>query len=241
MTNRIEDAETSEREADRLQAEITAYWDMRSKDYDDHPNHGLQSQLEKEGWLALLRELLPPPPLDILDVGTGTGFLALLMAELGHRVVGIDLAKGMLEVANSKRMPNAMARFEIGDASAPNFPDASFDAITSRHLLWTLVEPEQAFANWRKLLRPGGRIIAIDSVSPSPKPVPVSSSYSEELAKALPLRHTGTPWAAVRAFKTAGYEYVSASLIDEVGQLRREPRHEFEFAPRYVFMAIRGD
>jgi 2-polyprenyl-3-methyl-5-hydroxy-6-metoxy-1,4-benzoquinol methylase len=42
-------------------------------------------------------EYVARSPMDILDVGTGTGFLALLLAELGHRVVAIDLADAMTD------------------------------------------------------------------------------------------------------------------------------------------------
>jgi ubiquinone/menaquinone biosynthesis C-methylase UbiE len=52
--------------------------------------------------LETLRSLLPPALAEVLDVGTGTGFLALLLAELRYRVVGIDLAPDMLEIARSK-------------------------------------------------------------------------------------------------------------------------------------------
>jgi ubiquinone/menaquinone biosynthesis C-methylase UbiE len=63
--------------------------------------------------------LLPHAPADVLDVGTGTGFLALLLAELGYRVVGIDLAPDMLEIAQSKCTNEIAPRFELGDAAAP--------------------------------------------------------------------------------------------------------------------------
>jgi ubiquinone/menaquinone biosynthesis C-methylase UbiE len=61
----------------QYQQEIIAHWNGRSREYDSRPHHGLQSQREKDVWLETLRSLLPPSPAEVLDVGTGTGFLAL--------------------------------------------------------------------------------------------------------------------------------------------------------------------
>ena len=116
-------------------------------------------------------------------MGAGTGFLALLLAELGHRVTGVDLAPGMLALARAKaaRLPAGAVRpvFAPGDAVDPPLPAGSVDAVISRHLLWTLTEPQRAFANWRRLLRPGGRVVAIDGLwhggrqqAPEPEPAP---------------------------------------------------------------------
>jgi protein-L-isoaspartate O-methyltransferase len=76
-----------------------------------------------------LRPLLPPPPADILDVGTGTGFLALLLAELGHRVSGIDLSEGMLvRVRRSLRCigqppPSVSKRVRLALSGTPRFDE----------------------------------------------------------------------------------------------------------------------
>src|SRR4029079_18630578 len=80
----------------RARASVIAFWDLRSPTYDDSPGHATHSAAEHTAWLAALEALLPPAPADVLDVGAWTGFLALLLAELGHRVVGVDLAPGML-------------------------------------------------------------------------------------------------------------------------------------------------
>src|SRR5262245_9423365 len=80
------------------QGHVTAYWNFRSVSYDAQPGHGLHHEAERRAWLAALRELSPPAPADVLDAGTGTGFLAWLLAELGHRVTGVDLAEAMLAV-----------------------------------------------------------------------------------------------------------------------------------------------
>lgn len=54
---------------------ITARWDKSSKTYDSRPGHGIQSEREKEAWISLLSRTLGNKPLDVLDVGCGTGGL----------------------------------------------------------------------------------------------------------------------------------------------------------------------
>jgi methylase of polypeptide subunit release factors len=75
-----------------LQQGINAYWDECGAVSDAQPGHGISSPTEHEAWLAALRDLLPPAPADVLDIGTGTGFLAFSMAEFGHGSTGADLS-----------------------------------------------------------------------------------------------------------------------------------------------------
>jgi SAM-dependent methyltransferase len=102
-------------------------------------------------------------------VGTGTGFLAGIAARLGHDVTAIDLSTGMLD-ASTLRDTGLPITFAVGDAVNPAFPVGSFDAIISRSLIWTLREPVTAFRNWHRLLRPGGRVLAIYGLAPAAPP-----------------------------------------------------------------------
>jgi ubiquinone/menaquinone biosynthesis C-methylase UbiE len=223
----------------QYQEEIIAHWNGRSREYDSRPHHGLQSQREKEVWLETLRSLLPHAPADVLDVGTGTGFLALLLAELGYRVIGIDLAPDMLEIARSKCTNEIAPRFELGDAAAPSFPGSSFHVIISRHLLWTLLDSVQAFCNWHRLLRPGGWVIAIDSLNPSPRQ-PQLTTYSEEVLKALPLRYPGQPDPALELFRAAGFADARAERLKSIEEIQQEIDPESALPDRHVFIAVQG-
>ncbi|WP_080518844.1 methyltransferase domain-containing protein [Rhodopseudomonas palustris] len=53
-------------------------------------------------------------------------------------------------------------KFHLGDAENPMMPDERFDAVVSRHLVWTLPDPEAALADWLRVLRPGGRVVLVD-------------------------------------------------------------------------------
>jgi len=113
--------------------------------------------------------------LDALDIGCGTGFLSLELASCGHRVVGIDFAPSMIVEARKKAREHQLGiGFEVADAEQLPFPAASFDIVVSRHLLWTLPNPHSAMDEWIGVLRPGGRLIVIDSqadITASPEPL----------------------------------------------------------------------
>lgn len=147
-----------------LKEEIRKRWGDRACTYDNSPGHGIHSDQEKQAWLLILTNALDQKQgLKVLDVGTGTGALALMLSELGHEAVGIDLSGQMLKRADGKAQKSGLqAAFKLGDAEAPPFEPESFDAIVSRHVLWTLPNPEKAVKAWNRLLKPGGKIIIID-------------------------------------------------------------------------------
>ncbi len=127
-----------------VKATIRDYWDKRSESYDRSPGHVCLPEL----WKSILNDVFEDMA-RILDVGTGTGFLASLLAELGHEVVGLDISKGMLNVARRKTKVD----FILGDAESLPFKDESFDAVICRHLLWTLPNPGRAISEWVRVAR----------------------------------------------------------------------------------------
>ncbi|MEJ2641291.1 MAG: class I SAM-dependent methyltransferase [Desulfosarcinaceae bacterium] len=153
-------------EALAIKDRIETYWSKAAQGYDSHFGHGIHSDMERELWLALLRDHIPfVPGAAILDVGCGTGFLSLLLAQLGYTVTGIDLSGSMRAEALRKAGEMGLAiDVAEGDAEAPDFAPHTFDAVISRHLVWTLPYPAKALGAWRKLLKPGGRVVIIDGV-----------------------------------------------------------------------------
>ena len=80
-----------------------------------------------------------PAPRRVLDLGTGTGVVALALAERYHEaeVIGIDLSQGMIEEARGK-LPAELAgrvQFEVGDASALACPDGDFDLVVLSNMI----------------------------------------------------------------------------------------------------------
>ncbi|MFF2195420.1 class I SAM-dependent methyltransferase [Streptomyces sp. NPDC058157] len=148
--------------ADRT-ASITAYWNAAAAAFDDEPDHGLRDDHTRAAWSALLSSWMPSAPSDVLDVGCGTGSLSLLLAEAGHRVTGVDVALRMIEQARLKFGTAGLeACFLVGDAMKPPTPGGRFDALLSRHLMWTLPDPEAALREWVTRLRPGGRLVLVE-------------------------------------------------------------------------------
>jgi ubiquinone/menaquinone biosynthesis C-methylase UbiE len=140
-----------------------AHWDGEADRFDAEPDHGLRDPAVRAAWAARLRSWLPPAPADLLDLGCGTGSLALLAAEAGHRVVGVDLSGRMVERARAKLdAARVAATLLVGDAADPPVGGATFDAVLVRHLVWTLPEPEAALRRWVGLLRRPGRIVLVE-------------------------------------------------------------------------------
>lgn len=104
----------------------------------------------------------------VLDVGVGPGFLAAEMAaEVGAagRVCGIDPSESMLAIAQTRPQPAGSAPVELqpGDANRLPYPDASFDVATSTQVLEYLTDLPGALAEIRRVLRPGGRVLILDT------------------------------------------------------------------------------
>jgi len=96
-------------------------------------------------------ESLPDPPARALDVGTGTGAVARLLAELWPEaeVVGVDASAGM--IAEARRL--GQERYEVADATALPFDDASFDLVTLNNMI-------PFFGELERVTKPGG-VVAI--------------------------------------------------------------------------------
>jgi ubiquinone/menaquinone biosynthesis C-methylase UbiE len=139
------------------------YWESQAASFDDAPDHGLRDAATRSAWASLLGGLMPPAPARIADVGCGTGSLAVLLAQAGHKVSGIDVAAGMVTRARDKAAALGVeADFEVGDAMTPPWPKATFDAVMARHVVWALPDPGLALERWLELLKPGGRLVLIE-------------------------------------------------------------------------------
>jgi ubiquinone/menaquinone biosynthesis C-methylase UbiE len=151
------------RTSDGITEVIRHHWDRRAGTFDDQAGHGLVSDEQREAWLELLSRVAGAEPLRVLDVGCGTGFVALRFAELGHTVTGIDLSPQMIERAREKA--DAEGRpidFRVGDATKLPLADASYDVVVARHVIWNLPEPRRGLEEWLRVLRPGGRLVLVE-------------------------------------------------------------------------------
>lgn len=225
-----------------VQDRIDAYWTGRAPAYDDHQQRPERRDLDRRAWAEVWSDALPPAPADVLDVGTGSGHVACVLAGLGHRVVGIDLAEGMLERARQHAAtldaPAGPPRFLRGDAVDPALPAGSFDAVVGRYVMWTLREPVDAVRRWMRLLRPGGVVAVVDSTW-FPEGIGAgaetgidafATAYDEEVRAALPLAQAGSIEATVDVLREAGLADVTVTPLEALLELDRRhgvaPGHE---------------
>lgn len=134
-------------------------WDREAEHFDEEPDHGLRDPAVRTAWRDLLGEIVPPSGSAVADLGCGTGSVAGLLVELGHRVDGVDFSPEMVRRARTK-MPEAT--FRVGDAAVPPLSSGAYDVVFCRHVLWALPEPVQVVGRWAALLRPGGVMVLVE-------------------------------------------------------------------------------
>ena len=142
---------------------IINYWSRRSGDFARLRHDELNSYMA-DLWLEEIRKYLPDKPCRILDIGTGSGFFAILLGKAGHYVEGIDLTASMIEEAKilaAKSGVNSV--FKVMDAENLLYPDESFDIVLSRNLTWTLPHPRKAYSEWHRVLKKGGMLLNFDA------------------------------------------------------------------------------
>jgi SAM-dependent methyltransferase len=101
----------------------------------------------------------------VLDVGTGTGALALALAPLVREVVGVDAVPEMLAQARTAAAGVDNVTFVDGDALALPFAPGEFDVTASARTLHHLARPELAIAELARVTRPGGRLLVVDQLA----------------------------------------------------------------------------
>jgi len=167
-------------------SETRRYWDEESATFDQQPDHGLHDPKILAAWTELIESWLPAHRSQVLDVGCGTGTLSVLLAGLGHQVVGIDLAPKMIAQAQAKAASNGQqVTFHVMDAADPQLPQNHFDVLICRHLLWALADIPQVLQRWVDLLKPGGRLVLIEGYWHTD-----SGLHAAEIIKALPATMT---------------------------------------------------
>lgn len=198
-----------------VKSQVKEWWNAAEHDYDAVEAHGVHSEEEKELWTAVITQLLgTDQKLKILDMGTGTGFLALLLAELGYEVTGADWAANKLEKAKQKTEKTGnFVHFVVEDAENLSFEAEQFDAVVSRHLIWTLANPDSAFKEWARVTKSGGKIL---TDIPAKRSHPGSHHFGEKIGKELPFYNGADPGEVISMFEAAGLVNVSVRVFNKM-------------------------
>lgn len=100
----------------------------------------------------------------VLEVAPGPGYFAIELAKLGnYRIAGLDISRTLVEIARENaRKARAQVDFQLGNASAMVFADASFDFVYCSAAFKNFSEPVQALNEMHRVLRPGGEAVIMD-------------------------------------------------------------------------------
>ena len=215
----------------KMEQRVKKYWTQRSHDFGTVRKNELENEMGQR-WLHEIERFLPEGrSLDILDVGTGTGFFAVLLAQQGHRVEGIDLTPAMLEEARTlAKQRNLDITFREMDAQNLAYPDDTFDVVISRNLTWTLPDPERAYASWFRVLKPGGVLLNFDADYAAH--VRSHSVQNRKVAPDSPYGHVGMTDALQQ-------ENDAITLSMDIGQAR--PEWDGEVLTRVGFQSCQTD
>ena len=108
---------------------------------------------------ALVEAVDPAPGSRVLDVATGTGHVAMVAARRFCQVTGLDYVPALVESARTRaRAEGLQVDFEVGDAEALPFPDASFDAVMSSIGVMFVADHRRGADELVRVTHPGGRI-----------------------------------------------------------------------------------
>ena len=138
-----------------------AYFTRHAGEWDElRQLHSSDAQVEK----ALVEALADANLGDLLDIGTGTGRIAELLAENAGKVTALDKSLEMLKLARAKlqHLPAGKAELVPGDFTDLPFAEAQFDTVVLHQVLHFAQEPELVLQEAARVTRPGGRIAIVD-------------------------------------------------------------------------------
>lgn len=151
-----------------LKEEIRAYWSDRAATFDDSASHKIEDQFGRQRWQALFRQAMGLSEIDnmdglkVLDLACGTGEISRMLCSLGADVIGLDFSEAMQAIAKIKLEGKTWKPLLCDAENLAPLANNSFDFATTRHLAWTLTNPTSAYAEWFRVLKPGGRLLVND-------------------------------------------------------------------------------
>jgi demethylmenaquinone methyltransferase/2-methoxy-6-polyprenyl-1,4-benzoquinol methylase len=178
------------------------------------PSYDLNNRLHSFGrdqaWRKKAVQLAQVQPGDtVLDIACGTGDLTEQFAQTAaSRVIGIDFTPAMLEIAREKVKPrphSAKVEYREGDAMNLAVADASADVVSIAFGIRNVAQPARAFAEFFRVLKPGGRLVVLEFDRPRTPPM----SWGYDLYCGWIMPRTAT---LISGDKSGAYKYLPASV-----------------------------
>lgn len=149
--------------------QVSEMFDNISGGYDGL-NRVISLGMDQSWRKKVIKAIVNHQPENVLDIATGTGDLAISLAEKGLKnVVGLDLSKGMLEVAEKKiKERNLQNQIELVQGDSENLPyeNNHFDAICVAFGVRNFENLQKGLAEILRVLKPGGLFIVLETAVP---------------------------------------------------------------------------
>lgn len=149
--------------------QVAQMFDTISGNYDGL-NRVISFGIDVKWRKKVLKMVSAKNPQSVLDIATGTGDLAILMAQTGaNEIIGLDLSEGMLEVGRKKiAEKNLSGKIQMvqGDSENLPFEDNRFDAITVAFGVRNFETLEKGLAEILRVLKPGGIFVILETSVP---------------------------------------------------------------------------
>ena len=153
--------------------QVTQMFDTISGNYDGL-NRIISFGIDVKWRKKVLQMVKNSNPKTILDIATGTGDLAILMAETNaEKIIGLDISVGMLEIGKQKiaaRKLSEKIEMIVGDSEKMPFEDNTFDAITVAFGIRNFENLEKGLAEILRVLKPNGTFVILETSNPTKSP-----------------------------------------------------------------------
>lgn len=153
--------------------QVTQMFDTISGNYDGL-NRVISFGIDVKWRKKVLQLVKASNPKTILDIATGTGDLAILMAETkAEKIIGLDISVGMLEVGKQKIASKKLSQkieMMVGDSEKMPFEDNTFDAITVAFGIRNFENLEKGLAEILRVLKPNGTFVILETSNPTKFP-----------------------------------------------------------------------